>query len=297
MIKLSRLAIVICGCLAVLTAGQSFSQSSLLNEIRLELERLAADLEIARQNYGTESSIQVPLPEGRERRLEAIEADLRSAFGRLEELQYRVNLVADDGTERLKNLELRLVELEGGDASTIGKVQTLGASTVTDSKPDRLISNPEGSQEPTGSLAVAGLQSAETGTDFEVNLAIGERPAFDAAEDAWRSGNYQLAVSQFTSFAEAYPLSPFIARVHLNLGRSHAALGNKREAARAYLESYTLARDQSDAAPALWRLGDMLAELGKTHEACTILTETQLRYPDTSSARDASTRRLELDCM
>ena len=59
-------------------------------------------------------------------RLEAIESELQRLIAQTEELQYLVDRVVRDGTNRIESLEFRLVELEGGDVSNISETSTLG---------------------------------------------------------------------------------------------------------------------------------------------------------------------------
>ena len=47
-------------------------------------------------------------------RVTAIEAELQRLTSKTEELQYRVQRIVEDGTNRIGDLEFRLVELEGG---------------------------------------------------------------------------------------------------------------------------------------------------------------------------------------
>ncbi len=64
-------------------------------------------------------------------RISAIEAELQSVTAKTEELELRINRVVQDGTNRIGDLEFRLVELEGGDVSQLGETTTLGGD-VTD---------------------------------------------------------------------------------------------------------------------------------------------------------------------
>ena len=58
-------------------------------------------------------------------RVQNIETELQRLTALSEELQFRVERVVQDGTNRVGDLEFRLVELEGGDISTLVKPRPL----------------------------------------------------------------------------------------------------------------------------------------------------------------------------
>lgn len=59
-------------------------------------------------------------------RLDGMEQELRRLTSETENLEFRVNGIVSDGTNRVRDLEYRLVELEGGDVSKIDYATTLG---------------------------------------------------------------------------------------------------------------------------------------------------------------------------
>jgi TolA-binding protein len=73
-------------------------------------------------------------------------------------------------------------------------------------------------------------------------------------------------------------------------------LGDTREAARAYLESFS-ADPQGPLAPqALFRLGRSLGALNQTSEACVTLSEVSIRFPADPAAAQAEETRRALAC-
>ena len=52
-------------------------------------------------------------------RLDGMEQELRRLTSETENLEFRINNIVSDGTNRVRDLEYRLVELEGGDVSEI----------------------------------------------------------------------------------------------------------------------------------------------------------------------------------
>ena len=57
-------------------------------------------------------------------RVDSVEQVLRYLTSKTEELEHRINQIVVDGTNRIGDLEFRLVDLEGGDVSQLGEIST-----------------------------------------------------------------------------------------------------------------------------------------------------------------------------
>jgi len=205
-------------------------------------------------------------------RVGAIENALQGLTSQTERLQHRIDRVVADGTNRIGDLEFRLVELEGGDISQLGETSTLGGET-------------ENAQ-------VVGQPPVDTSDE----LAVGELADFDAAKRALGDGNYQDAAARFASFDVAYPGSPLAAEAHYNRGKALDGLGDTREAARAYLASFTGNSTGVIAPEALFELGAALGRLGQASQACVTLSEVKARFPDTAAVQAAEQEMASLSC-
>jgi TolA-binding protein len=83
-----------------------------------------------------------------------------------------------------------------------------------------------------------------------------------------------------------------------NLGRGQAleAGGDITGAARAYLESFSLEPNGSNAPEALYHLGRSLGRLGQTNEACVTLGEVGTRFPGGPAETKAREEMARLGC-
>ena len=127
-------------------------------------------------------------------------------------------------------------------------------------------------------------------------LAVGEQADFDAANTALQEGDYARAAELFGAFNDAYPGSPLAPRAYLGRGRALDGLGDTREAARAYLSSFT-GDDSGPTAPeALYELGAALGRLGQIDQACVTLGEVGLRFPEAEAAPLARQEMAALGC-
>ncbi|MDU9002454.1 tetratricopeptide repeat protein [Sedimentitalea todarodis] len=209
-------------------------------------------------------------------RVAAIEAELQRLTAKSEELENRVNRVVSDGTNRIGDLEFRLVELEGGDVSQLGEATTLGG----------------GPSAPVTATPVP----ADPATSSSGELAVGEEADFQIAAQALQEGNNSRAAELFAQFNQSYPGSPLAAQADLNRGRALAAAGDTREAARAYLASFSADSTGADAPVALYELGAALGQLGQTSQACLTLAEVAVRFPSSGMVSSAQQEMANLGC-
>lgn len=213
-------------------------------------------------------------------RINAIEAELQRLTAKTEQLQFRVDAIVTDGTNRIADLEFRLVELEGGDVSQLKETTTLGGEAA----------KPEAPVAPVPSAQQDG--TAPAGPE----LAMGERADFDAAQSALNEGRHAEAAQAFARFNETYPGSPMAVPAHLGRGRALEAAGDLTGAARAYLEAFSSDPNGSNAPEALYELGRGLGRLGQTNEACVTLEEVGVRFPGGEAATKARDEMARLGC-
>ena len=79
-------------------------------------------------------------------------------------------------------------------------------------------------------------------------------------------------------------------------GEAQAGLGQSKEAAHSYLDSFTVQPNGPFAARALTNVGLMLGQLGQVVEACRTLNEVVLRYPSDEALGSAQTGMQSLGC-
>ncbi|QDI75005.1 MULTISPECIES: tol-pal system protein YbgF [Leisingera] len=209
-------------------------------------------------------------------RVAAIEGELQRLTLKTEELGHRIDRIVADGTNRIGDLEFRLVELEGGDVGALGETTTLGGGELP------------------AAVAVA-PQTADGGTAGG-ELAIGEQADFDAAEALLAEGQYQEAAEKLAAFNQAYPGSPLAAAAEFSRGKALDGLGDTREAARAYLAAFSGNSAGPVAPKALFELGAALGRLGQTDQACVTLSEVGVRFPGTSAEEEARAELAKLGC-
>ncbi|MBT8153020.1 tol-pal system protein YbgF [Epibacterium ulvae] len=266
------LALSVCIALAVPAQAQD---AETLADIRQELTVLNVEIQKLKRELSTTGAPATNLVGDTVlERVTAIEAELQRITSKTEQLDHRVNRVIADGTNRIGDLEFRLVELEGGDISQLGETSTLGGDEEA-TAPDEVV--PEDST---------------TGEE----LAVGERSDFEAAAQALTDGEFAAAAEKFALFNETYPGSPLAAEAALQRGKALDGLGDTREAARAYLAAFSGNASGPQAPQALFELGSALGRLDQQEQACITLSEVGVRFPVSPVVNEAEAERVKLAC-
>ncbi len=271
---ISRFSIVV--CLACLLPGVSLAQDETLSDIRQQLSVLYSDIESLRSELSATGGLtegttgSTPLD-----RLNSIESQLQRLTSKTEELEFRVNRITVDGTNRVGDLEFRLCELEPNcDISQLGSTPSLGGVdngvTVPTPEPSNETSDPA--------------------------LAVGEKADFERAQTALSSGDFSSAIEQLTEFRASYPGSSLSAQASLIRGQALEGVGDMPNAARAYLESFSGEPTGSVAPEALYKLGYALGALGQTQDACLTLGEVGIRFPGTAAVIEAQSSMRNFGC-
>lgn len=271
------------GLLAAGLAGPALAQdrSQTLADIRQELTVLYVEIQRLKVELNTTGGVTGAGAGGTVLdRVNALEAQLTRLTAKTEELQFRIDQVVKDGTNRVGDLEFRLCELEADcDISKLGETSTLGGGALPE------VAAPTAPTMPADPAAPGGGQ-----------LAVAEQADFDAAMGALEEGRADEAAALFASFVETYPGGPLTGEAEFLRGEALSELGQVADAARAYLASYSGNPMGPRAADALLKLGVALGQLGQTTEACVTLGEVANRFPAAAAVTEAQSARAALGC-
>lgn len=270
---MNRVLMIALVAMAVAGPRGAYAQSETLADIRQELTVLNVELQRLRRELSTTGAPSVSVGGGEMlERINTIESELQRLTSKTEEIEFRIDRIVQDGTNRIGDLEFRLVELEGGDVTQLGEVSTLGGGELPVTQPSAPAEQPQ------------------------TQLAAQEQADFDRAKAALAEGSFRAAADQFATFNQTYPGGPLAVESDLRRGQALEALGDVRESARAYLSAFTLDPDSPFAAEALYRLGAGLGRLGQTNEACLTLEEVAVRFPASPFVAEANAARQNLAC-
>lgn len=208
-------------------------------------------------------------------RLDQLEAELRRLTDRVDVLTNDIGRIVEDASNRVGDIEFRLMELEGGDPGVqVQPAPQLGGG----------LSGPRprpSSRETTGAAGT---------------LAVAEQSDFDAAIAAADTGDNARAAELFGSFLETYPGGPLTTDAQYRRGDALAATGNWQEAARSYLNAFSGEPQSRQAPRALMMVGVSLGRLGQASEACLTLDEVDSRFPNSDVAGEVAAEKRTLGC-
>ena len=257
-------------------ASPSHAQDQTLADIRRELSALFTEIQNLRRELTTSNGGSTSIAGDTLQRVDLIEGELQRLTARTETLEFRINSVVKDGTNRVGDLEFRLCELEPScNIADLGDTPMLGGGPTT----------PEISSPTSTNLPVA---SAE--------LAVGEQADFNRAINALETSDYGTAATLFADFVNNYPGGPMTGDAHFYRAEALTGLSQTSAAARAYLDSFSSAPNGRQAAGALVGLGAALGALGQLNEACVTLGEVAIRFPGSPRVADAENERAQLGC-
>ena len=281
-----RFALIVALGLAFGPVAAQAQDAQTLADVRQELTVLNVEVHKLRRELSTTGGASVAVTGGSVlERVNAMESELQRLTSKTEELENRINRVVTDGTNRIGDLEFRLVELEGGDVGSLGQTSTLGGgempATMAPATPVPAPADP--------------LANTSTPTNT-AELAVGEKTDFERAKAALADGDFRSAADQFATFNQTYPGGPLGPEADLRRGDALDGLGDTREAARAYLASFSADPAGPVAAEALYQLGSSLGALGQTQEACVTLGEVESRFPTSPFVAQAQSERSVLAC-
>jgi tol-pal system protein YbgF len=114
------------------------------------------------------------------------------------------------------------------------------------------------------------------------------RDQFNAALQAFQAGQYPEAEAGFKSFLAANPAHRLTPEAIFYIGETYLQRSRPREAAEQYLKVTTDYAKSARAPESMVRLGETLAALGNSEQACATLSEFGKRYP----AAPASVKKL-----
>ena len=244
--------IIALGCVFVLsTFTLKATAEDVFQSLTLELSLISSQIEDLRESLlSPEVRSLAPADAGIALlRLDALEAQLRSMVGRVEALEFHLEILSRDAIHRISEFNRRLAELKEQDV-----IPELDPEVITnETKPI---------------------------TD-EPGQFSNETLDFDRAVLSFNSKDFQSALTRFESFNELYPQSMNAAESFYWLGKTNEELINFKSAASSYLESFSRDPNGFFAWKSLLGLAVSLGKLGQLEQGCLTLKELKSRFPDT----------------
>ena len=257
-----------------------------------------------------------------EERLRLLTGQIEQLSFQLRELQDQMRRMQEDNEYRFQQLEgtapgrrSEAVPPTGGNTQELeGSVQSLGTLALPGGSGDGEWSETGGYEAGSDALPGAGpidlsalakgidpLRPADSGTGgFDVPQDAGTtragevvagltgsgdpRTDYDRAYGYAVNGQYGAAEQEFRAFIRAHPDHRLAANAQYWLGESLLAQGDYRQAADAFLKTYTDHPAGDKSADSLLKLGVALNGLGEADAACATFAELLTKFPSAAPA-------------
>jgi tol-pal system protein YbgF len=257
-------------------------------------------------------------------RINRLEEELRQAYGRIEELQNAQHRLETQMQKLRQDIEFRLGDRSGGPPpdSNVAEAPLAPDQPAVAPRPRRSDAfdpnadpNAPGAPRPLGTTppstplareSPAPLAHEQPAAGAPLELGKGPAPAtqpsgptvvgsgvamldqpreqYNAALQAFQAGQYPEAETGFKAFLAANPAHRLSPDAIFYIGETYLQRSRPREAAEQFLKVTTDYSRSSRAPESMVRLGQTLAALGNSEQACATLTEFGKRYPTASTS-------------
>lgn len=196
------------------------------------------------------------------RDVEQIKSDIAKLRGQYEVLTYELEQAQKRQRDLYLDLDGRVRKLEGGPGAP-------------------------GAPPAAGDVAAP---AAAAGAPVAAADPASEQKSYDAALDAFKSGNFGAAVGSFQAFVRAYPKSPLAPSAMYWAGNAQYAQREFRAAIATQRQLIATYPDSQKVPDALLNIASCQIELGETPAAKRTLEEVVAKYPTSEAATKARQR-------
>ena len=255
-------------------------------------------------------------------RIDRLEDELRRANGQIEELQNQNVRLQEQFKRFREDVEFRLsgAKPSGGGAAPPPVALSEPPPVVKPRKGDAfdpaLDPNAPGAPRVIGSTAPSAPLGAPLEIERPTPLGVAPKPAdapptivtsgldftdrpkeqFNSAVEAYKAGQYADAEAQLKAFLSTNSTHRLAPDAIFFLGETYLQRSRPREAAEQYLKLSTDFSRSTRAPDGMMRLGQSLAMLGNSEQACATFAEVGKRYPTASSqVRKTVEREMQKD--
>lgn len=242
-------------------------------------------------------------------RFQQYDQQMSQLTGQIEQLELKLNDIADKFERMQKDTEFRLSELERNSAGTAatgapmvaadGSVAPVDGAVATNAAPTQV--DPGAPPQPTqpgvlGTLSNDQMQNlpqppagaaeqAAAGAAAAVVLP-GDTPQqqYEYATGLLQRGAYPEAEIALKSFVAEHPKDPLAGNAQYWLGETYYVRSDFKNAAVAFAEGYQKYPKSSKAADNLLKLGMSLGQTGRNADACTAFRQLDKQFPGASQA-------------
>jgi TolA-binding protein len=225
-----------------------------------------------------------------DQRLDALEKQIADMLrmteengNRLRNLEAGIGQLKTDEDQRIQALEQRMNEAAAA-AAAPAPTETAPAPTTTTPPKPAATTPPKPATKPKPKPSTPPKTAAATPAAAPAG-DVATAPAGDPGEEAynegvhlWEAGQYDQAISALKTFVAAYPKHRRVSYANNLIGRSQLDKGDAEAAVATLLSNYRQYPGSDRAQDSLFYLGQALAKLGQSSQACNAYAELDAVY-------------------
>jgi tol-pal system protein YbgF len=234
-------------------------------------------------------------------RFQQYDQQMSQLTGQIEQLELKINDIADKFDRMQKDTEFRLSELERQSAGGVPPVAGADTSAAATGAAAPAQVDPGAPPQPTepgvmGTLsndqmqnlpqapAGAAQQAATSAAGSVVLPGNTPQEQYDYATGLVQRGAYPEAEIALKSFVAEHPKDPLAGNAQYWLGETYYVRSDFKNAAVAFAEGYQKYPKSAKSADNLLKLGMSLGQTGRNPDACTAFRQLDKQFPDASQA-------------
>lgn len=293
---------------ALLLAGLNGAHADEIDDLRAEVQQLKQKVLFLENQTPKNGSGGGTVAAQNEVRFQQFDQQASQLTGQIEQLELKINDLADKFERMQKDAEFRLGELERGGGGTSIAADTSAAPAGQAAAASIPTEDPGAPPQPTQPGVLGTLSSDQMNNLPRAPGAAAEQAAanagaavvlpgntpqeqYDYATSLVQRGAYSEAEIALKSFVAQYPKDPLAGNAQYWLGETYYVRSDFKNASVAFAEGYQKYPRSSKSADNLLKLGMSLGQTGRNTDACTAFRQLDKQFPDASQAiRDRASR-------
>lgn len=222
-------------------------------------------------------------------RLTALENQLRTLTGQLEEMRFRSEETARRLETFMADTEFRFNELGGGAAGggASGQPRPAPSPQGGGSAAAPIGENAGVAETETGEIQAVPGASPQVAALPEGTLPVGTPvQQYEYAYGLLAQGKYDAAEAGFRAFLDQHGKHELAGNANYWLAQSYYVRSQYERAAKTFLEGYQTYPNSSKAPDYLLKIGMSLSKIDQKQDACAVFSELETRYPDSPAAKE-----------
>ncbi|GMR18136.1 MAG: tol-pal system protein YbgF [Gammaproteobacteria bacterium] len=209
------------------------------------------------------------------RQLDTLQAEVRELRNQVEIQQHQIKRLNTQQTDLLRDIDKRLVNLEGGRTTRINSKTTSPLLSAPAARPGA-------DKPPTGKTGTASRPAAST--------VSGEQKEYDKAFGYMKKGQYKEATRAFRGFLNRHPGSKLASNAQYWVAEANYVVRNFKIALEEFNKVVNQYPKSSKVSDAKLKIGFSYYELENWKQARASLSDVTRRYPKSRVAKSAERR-------